>query len=174
MFGLERIGITPKIAVRDYKPNRVSITLSFKSEANEIIGIPRVDIPEQDIWTPGNIVKSQTFLTAFLNRLDEIPEARELASSISIHKEEKLFFGEVSYETVENELKITSIEELKSELEPNDLKAEDTLPNGKLFFKVSYIIPNIGEPFVEIYVLTLHPEMRVKLGEFLRLKLEEV
>lgn len=172
MFGLEKIGIVPKIVVRDYKPNRISITIGFNSKADAILGIQKSDIPEQDIWLPHNTLKSQAFLTAFLSKLGEIPEAAELASSISMHKEEELFFGEVLYETIENELKISSIEELKLEFEPNDLKAEETLPHGRLPFKISYIVPNTGEPFVEIYVLTLHPEMRVKLGELIRLKIE--
>lgn len=173
MFGLERITAKAPIVVRDYKPNRLALTIGFNSDANEIVGIPKAEIPNEEIWLPGNTAKTQAFLSTFLGKLGEIPGAAELASSISIHKEEKLFLGEVSYETSDGNLKILSIQEIKSKDEPDDIKAEETLSSGKLPFKVSYIVPSNGDPFVEIYVLTLHPEMRVNIGNLIQEKILE-
>lgn len=173
MFGLERLHAIPTILVRDYKRTRCTLELAIEPKGDELYGIPVANIPNKEIYLPGKSQQSQAFLAKFSSDLTSALSDEINVGSFELFQSERLFLGEVAYETQNNQLKIISINELKGDDKPADVKADETLLSGKLPFTVSYVIPGDGEPYVEIYILTLHPEVRVKLGELIKQKIED-
>lgn len=166
MFGLEKLTIIPKIIVRNYIPKRTSLTLSFIPKPEPSEG-PKLSVGE--IWLPENRIQSMAFLSNFMTRLSEIPELN--AGVMSMLQHEVLFRGDVRYETNDGVLKIVSIEESHRKDDPADVRTENTLESGALPFTVSYVNSSKGESYVEIYVLTTHPEIRVDLGNLIHEKI---
>ena len=167
MFGLEKLLSVPQIIVRDYQPKRVTLELSFAPKEGTICGIPVDDIPNAGIYLPANTAKSQAFLATLLDKWTTVPEIKGIFDGAVFQERERLYLGEITYETIGDELKIISIEEIHREDRIEDVKSEETFPSGKLPFEVDYVIPAEGDPYVEICVLTLHPEMRLKLGKLI-------